>query len=65
MATGDTASDPFSRSGQNEGEEGSLTFNADTTILTRPQAGREEDIVEEHGRAPGQDAQIVRPSTRR
>ena len=63
MATGDTASDPFSRSGQNEGEEGSLTFNGDTTILTGHQAGRKGDIVEEHGRAPSRDAQIVRPST--
>jgi len=63
MATGDTASDPSSRSAQKRGEEGSLTFNKDTTILTRPQAGREGDIVEEHGRAPGRDAQIVRPST--
>ena len=42
---------------------GSLTFNGDTTILTRPQAGRKGDIAEEHGRAPSRDAQIVRPST--
>ena len=63
MATGDTASDPFSRSAPTRGEEGSLTFNGDTTILTRPQAGRKGDIVEEHGRAPSRDAQIVRPST--
>ena len=41
MATGDTASDPFSRPWPNEGEEGSLTFNKDTTIVTRPrQAGK-------------------------
>ena len=65
MATGDTAPDPFSRSAQTKARRGSLTFNEDTTILTRPQASREEDIVKEHGQAPGRDAQIVRPSTAR
>jgi hypothetical protein len=37
MTTGDTASDPFSRSAQNEARRDPLTFNGDTTILTRPQ----------------------------
>jgi hypothetical protein len=56
---------PAPRSAQHEGEKGSLTFNGDTTILTRPQAGREEeeDIAKQHSRALGGDAQIVRPST--
>ena len=37
MATGDTASDPSPRPWPNEGEEGSLTFKGDSTILARPQ----------------------------
>jgi hypothetical protein len=44
--------------GATRGEEGSLTFNGDTTILARP--GRPGgDIVQQHG----WDTQIVRPST--
>jgi hypothetical protein len=57
MATGDTASDPFSRPWPNEGEEGSITpGNKTAKILARaPQPG--SDIVKEHGRTGGRDAQ--------
>ena len=49
--------------GAKRGEEGSFTFKrGDTTILTHH--GRPgSDITKEHGRATGQDVQIVRPST--
>ena len=48
--------------GAKRGEEGSLTFNGDTTILTRPQQAGSH-IVKEHSQGPARDAQIVRPST--
>ena len=44
--------------GATRAEEGFLTFNGDTTILTHQAA-----TSPEHGRVTGQDAQIVRPST--
>jgi hypothetical protein len=62
MATGDTASDPFSRSGAKRGEEGSLTFKG-TARSWPARSSHAANIAKEHGRAPGQDAQEVRPST--
>jgi hypothetical protein len=41
MATGDTALGSLLAIGAKRGEEGSLTFSGDTTILTRPQPGWE------------------------
>ena len=61
MATGDTASDPFSRSAQNEARR-DPSRQRDNTILARPRAARSH-IVKQHGRTPRKDAQIVRPST--
>src|SRR5487761_1611248 len=42
MATGDTASDPFSRPWPNEGEEGSLTFNRGQQNPGPPAAARQQ-----------------------
>ena len=41
MATGDTASDAFSRPWAHEGEEGSLTFNEDGKNPGPPTAARQ------------------------
>jgi hypothetical protein len=58
MATGDTASDPFSPSAQHEARRDPSPSTGDTTIVARP--GRPGgDIVQQHD----WDTQIVRPST--
>ena len=62
MTTGEHRLGSLLAVGAKRGEKGSLTFNQDRTILAAP--GRPgSDIAKEHDRAPGQDAQIVRPST--
>ncbi len=61
---GDTAApDPSSQSVAKRGEEGSsLSLHADSKILAAQQQPG-GDIVKEHGRTPGTDAQEIRPST--
>ena len=62
MATGDTASDPFSRSAQNEARR-DPSRSRETPKSWPAQGQPDSNISKEHGRAPAQDAQKVRPST--
>jgi hypothetical protein len=62
MATGDTASDPFSRRGQTTARrDPSHSQGRPRSWPARARQG--SNIIKEHGRAPRRDAQTVRPST--
>jgi len=62
MATGGTASDPFSRRDQTKARRDSPRSKGDATILART-ARLGSNMNKEHGRAPQRGAQAIRPST--